>query len=96
MGVGELVVLPADGVVGGLESPLDHVWMVLQDLLIKIAPDQLVEPHLGAARARAQAIPGQLGELADRQRAKAQMCREIARAFNGGVITGAVVAVDAL
>lgn len=36
--------LPDDGIVGRLEGPCGHMREIAQDLRVKIAPDQLVEP----------------------------------------------------
>ena len=75
--------LPADGVVIGLEAlPLTHMRKIVQHLHIKVAPDQLGQPDTGARTARQHAGIGFSGQLTDRDRAKAQMHAQVARAFD--------------
>jgi hypothetical protein len=49
--VGVLAVFPRDAVVLGLEGVLDDARVVVQHLVVEVAPDQLRQPDLGAARA---------------------------------------------
>ena len=94
--VGVPAVFPADAVVFGPERVADDPRVVVQDLVVEVAPDQLREPDLGAALAGRHALPSLARQAADRERAKAQMHAQIAGALDGREVTGPVVAVNAL
>ena len=72
---------------------LDHVRVVPQNHLIEIAPDQLGEPHLCANRTSAPVCKAR--ELAGRDRAEAQVNREVRRAASRGVVSFLLILVDA-
>ena len=96
--VGVAAVLEADAVELGLAAGADDVRQVVQDLLVEVAPDQLREPGLGAARELAgfgDARSRRAGEAADRDRAEAQVNAEIARALDRRVLARRRVVVDA-
>ena len=89
----------SDAVVLGLEARADDVRMVVQDLLVEVAPDQLREPDLGAARepaASAMRCPRRARHAADRHRAEAQVHAEVARALDRREVARRRVVVDAL
>ena len=62
---------------------LGHPWVMPENLLVKLAPDQLIQPGL---RAFIALRPGQLRQQADGHGAKAQMRRQIRRPLAGGKI----------
>ncbi|MCY1530411.1 hypothetical protein D9M68_655960 [compost metagenome] len=89
-------VFELDVVVLGLEGLVDHVREVGEDLVVEVAPDQLAQP---GAR---PGDPLQVHPVCHRSRlphgegAKAQVHAEVAGPFDGRVVAGLVVAVDAL
>ena len=70
--------------------------VMVHDLVVKIAPDQLGEPDFGTAVAGLHALPGLARQSPDRDRAKAQVHAQIARTFDCRVVSGCVVAIDAV
>ena len=93
---GLLVMVPFDVVVFGLERTRHHTRMVMQDLVIKIAPNQLRQPHLSTGRAHPHAFKRGGCQLANRHCAEAQMHAQVAGAFDGGKVAGFVVTVHAV
>ncbi len=94
---GELrrVVAPLNAVVNRLESRIHHMRMVEQNLKIKVAPHQLGQPDPGPLAARLLPRPGHRNQLAHRDRAEAQVHREIARPLARRVVARLVVVIDA-
>ena len=95
-GFGGFAVLKRDAVVGGLEGALHHVRVVGHDLVVEVAPNQFGQPSAGARIARQVQRVGQPQGLAHRERAKAQVHPQVARAFDGGKVARLVVVLDAV
>ena len=69
--------------------------VVVHHLVIKIAPDQFGQPNGRAFRACLSTFKCQRGQLADRHRAKPQMHRQVAGAFDDREVAGAFVIIHA-
>ena len=94
--VRQLAMGPAYGVIGRLEAVPDHMGKMKQDLVVELAPDQLVQPAARAvASSDAELVRGGC-QLAYRHRAKAQMGAEVARPLDRWVVTRLPVLIDAL
>ena len=87
-GIGIGTGVPADRIPLGLERACHHVRVVVQDVKVEIAPDQLREPDFCPAPAGSDLkmrggtvprLPRLTRERADRDRAEAQMYRQIRR-----------------
>jgi hypothetical protein len=72
-----------------------HLRVMPQHLVVEVAPDQLRQPDLGAARAGRHALVGLAREPADRHRAEAQVGAQVARPLDRGKVARVGIAVDA-
>ena len=70
--------------------------VVVHDLVVEIAPDQLGEPDLGATVAALGALPGLARQAPDRDGAKAQVQAQVAGALDGGEVARGLVLVHAV
>ena len=96
MGLGLWPSGPGNAVVLRLERTLDHPWVVVQDLVVEVAPHQLGQPAFGAFGSRLRAVPGLPRQLADRYGAKSQVGRQVARAFDRRKVPRAAIVVHAV
>ena len=83
--------LPTDGVVFGLEGVFGHMRVIGQDLGVKVTPDQFTQPGAGACHALQMHAIGDMGQLSDADRAKAQMDAEVTGASDGRKVTRLLV-----
>ena len=87
------IVGPLNGIVSRLECARHHMRMMVQDHEIEIPPHQLRQPGCGAfAGLPANTGPGRARECPYRNRAKAQMDRQIGWAFFCGKVPAVAIA----
>jgi len=88
-------VVPAQFIAGRLVSPFDDGRAVPQNHLVKLAPDQFVEPGRRPPALCVQAFGKRRGrQLANRHRAETQVRRKIGHPADGREIARRVVVVD--
>ncbi len=88
-----LVVREGERVERRLEGVADDVREVVEDREVEIPPDEFGEPGFGAASA--ERVRG-LRELADRDRAEAQVHRQVRRSLHRGEVAALVIDADAV
>ena len=82
---------PDDGVECGFKTLAYHLRVVRQDLEVKVAPNQLTQPHSRTLVTLLAACVGNGCHFADRHRAKPQVYTQVTRPFHGGEVAGGVV-----
>ena len=87
---------PDDGVECGFKTLAYHLWVVHQDLEVKVAPYQLTQPHSCTRVALLAACVGNSSHFADRHRAKPQVHTQITWPLHGGEVAGGMVLVHAV
>ena len=94
--IGMRPLLPANLVVLGLETRTDDMRVVMQDLLVKIPPDQFRQPDPSACLCRSlfDGGTGRARQFTNRDGTESQVHREIARPLDSREIAGLAVGVD--
>lgn len=51
------ILAPYNTIIGGLKGVMDDSWVMVQDLKVKVPPDELAQPRAGAHAVILQGIP---------------------------------------
>ena len=90
-GLGGRTSFPFDGIVLRFKRTLRYVGVVMQNLHVKVTPNQLAQPGARAHITLCMTIKSRLRQRANRYGAKAQVHTEVAGTFHAGEVAGLFV-----